>query len=104
LMRVVDIDADLFAVELVVVRQDIGGGHVQRLDAEDAGHLLLVDKSRIGKFLEPVEIVKSGVIDAVGAAGSHVSGGDTEMLDEDAVVGAAAQIADRNIIFNASIG
>ncbi len=35
---------DLFAVELVVVGENLGVGHVQDFEAEDAGLLLLVDE------------------------------------------------------------
>ena len=88
---------DLFAVELVVVGQDVGVGHVQDFEAEDAGLLLLVDEGGVGEFDEPVVVVEDGVVDAVGAVGADVGGGDAEVLEEGGVVGAGAEVADANI-------
>src|SRR5580698_1961279 len=88
---------DLFAVELVVVGEDVGVGHVEDLKAEDAGLLLLVDEGGVGEFGEPVVVVEDGVIDAVGAFGADIGGGDAEVLDEGGVVGAGAEGADADV-------
>ena len=93
----IQISLDLLAVGLVVVRQHVSIGHAHGLHAKDARHLLLVNKSGIGKFREPVEVVKNRVIDAVIAAGSDVGGRHAQVLQEGGVVGAASQIAHRHI-------
>ena len=86
LLSGVEVALDLFAVEIVVVGQDVGVGHVEDFETEDAGLLLLVDKGGIAEFDEPVVVVEDGVVDAVGAAGADVGGGDAEVLDEGSVV------------------
>ena len=88
---------DLFAVELVVVGEDVGVGHVEDFEAEDAGLLLLVDEGGVGEFGEPGVVVEGGVVDAVGAVGADVGGGDAEVLDEGGVVGAGAEVADADL-------
>ena len=85
---------DLFAIELVVVGEDFGVGHVEDFEAEDAGLLLLVDEGGVGEFGEPGVVVEGGVVDAVGAVGADVGGGNAEVLDEGGVVGAGAEGAD----------
>ena len=94
---------DLFAVELVVVGQDVGVGHVEELEAEDAGLLLLVDEGGVGEFREPVVVVEDGVVDAVGAVGADVGGGNAEVLDEGGVVGAGAEVADADVVFDVGV-
>ncbi len=89
---------DLFAVELVVVGEDVGVGHVEDFEAEDAGLLLLVDEGGVGEFGEPGVVVEGGVVDAVGAVGADVGGGDAEVLDEGGVVGAGAEGADADVV------
>src|SRR5262249_52020613 len=44
LLGCVEVADDLFAVELVVVGQDVGVGHMENFEAEDAGLLLLIDE------------------------------------------------------------
>ncbi len=90
----VEVADDLFAVELVVVGENVGVGHVEDLEAEDAGLLLLVDEGGVGEFGEPGVVVEGGVVDAVGAVGADVGGGHAEVLDEGGVVGAGAEGAD----------
>ncbi len=94
---------DLFAVELVVVGQDVGVGHVEDFEAEDAGLLLLVDEGGVGEFGEPVVVVEDGVVDAVGAVGADVGGGNAEVLDEGGVVGAGAEIADADVVLDLGV-
>ena len=78
----------------VVVGEDVGVGHVEDFEAEDAGLLLLVDEGGVGVADEPVVVVEGGVVDAVGAVGADVGGGDAEVLEEGGVVGAGAEVAD----------
>ena len=92
-----DVADDLVAVELVVVGQDVGVGHVDDFEAEDAGLLLLVDEGGVGEFGEPSVVVEGGVVDAVGSFGADVGGRDAEVLDEGGVVGAGAEGADVNV-------
>ena len=47
----VEVADDLLAVELVVVGEDVGVGHVQDFEAEDAGLLLLVDEGGVGVLM-----------------------------------------------------
>ena len=89
---------DLLAVELVVVGEDVGVGHVEDFEAEDAGLLLLVDEGGVGELGEPGVVVEGGVVDAVGAVGADVGGGDAEVLDEGGVVGAGAEVADADVV------
>src|SRR5258707_431634 len=96
-LRGFEVADDLFAVELVVVGEDVGVGHVEDFEAEDAGLLLFVDEGGVGKFGEPGVVVEGGVVDAVGAVGADVGGGDAEVLDEGGVVGAGAEGADANV-------
>ena len=93
----VQVAEDLFAVELVVVGQDVGVGHVEDFEAEDAGLLLLIDEGWVGELGEPVVVVEGGVVDAVGAVGADVGGGHAEVLDEGGVVGAGAEVADADV-------
>jgi hypothetical protein len=93
----VEVAYDLFAVELVVVGQDVGVGHVQDLEAEDAGLLLLVDEGGVGKLGEPGVVVEGGVVDAIGTVGADVGGGDAEVLDEGGVVGTGAEGSDADV-------
>ncbi len=86
------------AVELVVVGEDVGVGHVEDLETEDAGLLLLVDEGGVGVADEPVEVVEDGVVDAVGAFGADVGGGNAEVLEEGSVVGAGAEVADLEVV------
>ena len=82
---------------LVVVGKDVGVGHVQDLQAEDAGLLLLVDEGGVGESDEPVVVVEDGVVDAVGAVGADVGGGHADVLEEGGVVGAGAEIVDVDV-------
>ena len=81
------------AILRVIVGRQVGIGHVQRFQAEDASLLLQIDKIGIGKLGEPGVIVKRGMVDAVGAAGADVGGGNADVLQKWSVVGAAAEIA-----------
>ncbi len=92
-LRRLKIANNLGAVLRVVVGRHVGIGHVQRFQAEDASLLLEIDKVGIGKLGEPGVIVKRGMIDAVGAAGADVGGGNAGVLQKWSVVGAAAKIA-----------
>ncbi len=96
---VFEVACDLFAVELIVVGQDIGVGHVKDLETEDASLLLLVDEGGIGEFGEPVVVVKDGVVYAVGTFRPDVGGGHAKMLEEGSVVGAGAEVPDANVFF-----
>ena len=62
------------------------------MSAENAGHLLLIDKSWVGKLFEPVEIVENRMVDAVGAGRTDVRGGYTQVLQKNGVVGTTPQI------------
>src|SRR5206468_3107363 len=52
---------------------------------------------------EPVKVVKRRVIHAILTAGSHVSGRNAQVLNENAVVRPAAEIADGDVVFNMRI-
>src|SRR5262249_49094850 len=64
---------------------------------EYASHLLFVDEIRIAELLKPCKVVKGGVIDAIRATRADISRGYSEMLQKGSVVGAAAEIPDRDI-------
>ena len=81
----------------VVVGQHIGIRHVQRLQTENAGHLLLVDKGRVGIHDEPGVVVKDGVIHAVSTGGTDVGRRNTKVLDKRRVIRTAAQISDPDL-------
>ena len=59
---------------------------MQRFNAKDARHLLLINECGIGELLEPVKVVKRRVIDPILAAGGHISGRDAEVLNENAII------------------
>ena len=71
---------------------------MQDFEAEDAGLLLLVDEGGVGVADEPVVVVEDGVVDAVGAVGADVGGGDAEVLEEGREVGAGAEVADADVV------
>ena len=71
-LRPVDIFDNVLAVQLVVIWQHIGVGHVQYLESEHPCLLLLIHKLRVGKLHKPVVIVEDGVIDAVWAIRPYV--------------------------------
>ena len=96
----IDVESDFSGVFLVIVGEHIGVGHAQDRDAEDTRHLLLVSKIGIAKFLEPVEVVKSGVINAIGTGRTNVGGGHSEVLQEDGVVGSASQVTHGHASFD----
>src|SRR5260370_31019111 len=98
-----EVAENLLAVELIVVGEDVGVGHVQDLEAEDASLLLLVDEGGVGEFDEPVVVVEDGVIDAVGALGADVGRGDAEVLDAGGVVGAGAEAANVHIVLDVGV-
>ena len=102
-LRGVEVRGDFLAVGDVVVGQHVGVGHVQDFEAEDAGHFLLVDEGGVGVLDEPGVVVEDGVVDAVGAAGADVGGGDAEVLDERREVGAAAEVADVDVVIDMGI-
>src|SRR5437879_6166368 len=76
-----EITFNLVSVERVVERENVRICHVQHLNAEDASHLLLVDECWIAELLEPCEVVEDGVVNAVVAAGTNVSGWNAHALD-----------------------
>ncbi len=86
-------------VRLVVVRKHIGIGHVQDLQAEDAGLLLQVGKVGIGKFDVPIVVVEGRVIDAVRSFGAYVGRWHPKVLNEWGVVRPGTQIAHANVFF-----
>src|SRR5580658_8764043 len=100
----IEIDANLLSVFFVVVRQHVGIGHANYLQAKDSRLLLLVNEIWITKLLEPGKIVEHGVIHAIRSTGTHISRRHTQMLLERAVIGAAAQVTDLNIAAGRSSG
>src|SRR5713226_8555042 len=97
LLRCVNVGGDLLTVFFIVVRQNIGIRHAHHLQTEDARHLLLINKVGITESLEPGEIIKHRVINAVRTGRTDVCRRDTEMLQERSIVRTAAQITDRYI-------
>ena len=81
-------------VDGVVEGQHVCVGHVDDLEAEEARLLLGVGEGGIGEADEPVEVVEDAVVDAEGAVGTDVGGGDADVLKERRVVGAGAEIAE----------
>src|SRR5581483_1975492 len=92
-----DVRQNLFPIFFVVVGQDIGIGHAQDFQTIEACHLLRIAEVWIRKSLEPIEIVEDRVIDAVRSARPYIRGRQAQMLEKDSIVGAAAQITDRDV-------
>src|SRR5258706_3348278 len=63
--RLHEIILNLMAVKCVIVWKHVGLRHMQHLDAENTGHLLLVDEIGVTELGEPSEVVKHREIDAV---------------------------------------
>src|ERR1017187_10269808 len=70
--RVIQITANLFRIDPVIVRQHVGVGHVQDLQTEEPCLLLGVGEGRVGEADEPVIVVVDGVVHAEGAVGPDV--------------------------------
>ena len=102
-LRAVEIGGDFFAVGDVVVGENVSVGHVEDFEAEDAGHFLLVDEGGVGVHHEPGVVIEDGVVDAVGSAGADVGGGDAEVLNERREVGAAAEVANVDVVIDMGI-
>src|SRR5579864_5434915 len=92
-----DVLTNFFSILLKIVGQCIGLRHANNFQAENSRHLLLVSKRGITESCEPGEVVEGRVIYPIVADRSDISGGNTKMLQEDAVIRAASQITDRNI-------
>src|SRR6185369_8000885 len=88
-----DVGANLFRVGHIVVGQNVGVGHSQRLEAEHACHLLQVCEVGIGVLNVPGVVVEGGVVNAVGPAGADVGGGHARVLEEGREVRTGAEIA-----------
>ncbi len=81
----------------VVIGEHVGIGHAQGFKAEDAGHLLEIEEVGIGVLGVPGEVIEDGVVDAVGAVGTDIGGGNAGVLEERREVGAGAEVADVNV-------
>src|SRR5579864_6432021 len=92
-----DVLTNFFSILLKIVGQCIGLRHANNFQAENSRHLLLVRKCGITELCEPGEVVEGRVIHAVVANRPDVSGGNTKMLQEDAVIRAASEVADGHI-------
>src|SRR5436309_15842222 len=75
-----DVRRDLLRVLFVIIGKNIGVGHTNRLNPVYARHLLLVSEIGIAEFLEPVEIVEHGMINAIRPGGTYVSGWHAQVL------------------------
>src|SRR5437868_5189224 len=63
--RLHEIILNLMAVKCVIVWKHVSLRHMQHLNAEDTGHLLLVDEIRIAELCEPGKVIEHRMIDAV---------------------------------------
>src|SRR5437016_13654449 len=75
-----DVRRDLLRVLFVIIRKNIGVSHTNSLNPVYARHLLLISEIGITEFLEPVEIVEHGMINAVRTGGAHVRQSHAQVL------------------------
>src|SRR5438046_9122807 len=76
-----DVRRDLLRVLFVIIRKNIGVSHTNSLNPVYARHLLLISEIGITEFLEPVEIVEPGMINAVRTGGTNVRRGHAQVLE-----------------------
>jgi len=85
-----DVEANLLRVKREIIREDVAIGEAKGERAPELSHQRVITVARVAEMIDPVEVVVGGVIDAVRAIELEKHSGNAEVIQEDSVVGAAA--------------
>src|SRR6185437_3210315 len=85
-----DIVADLSGVEREIVRKNVTICEAKRKRAPELRHQRVITIAGIAEMIHPIKIIVHGMVDAVGTVELEEHGGDAEIIQEDSVVGTAA--------------
>src|SRR6185503_16772131 len=67
-----DVAKNLLSIKLVIVRKDIGVGHVENFQSKHSRLLLFISEGRVAELNKPVVIIESRVIDPIRAVRTNI--------------------------------